>query len=290
MKKSPQKQPLNDPQKKYSLPLDARIRLAHGLITHIFATYGVRSMHFKGYAAAGIFPATRHSTDVDVIIDPKHQDLAIRSLTENSWTLVTDYHQGSIFRHAASLWHKHLGYVDVHRWVPGLHSAPQQTFDALWRYHTNTHIAHYPCPTPSRLDHILLILLHCARDPHRGIHDAHHVWESLDTESKKQLRHRVMTFEAETPWKLATGEDLGADPHQLRIWAAIRNDANRTELLHARIQAERNPLKKTRLLLGAFVPNRSHLHIASGHHPTLDDYITEYQARISAVLESRQKK
>lgn len=282
MNNSDQKQPHDGPQS--NIPLDVRIRLAHGMVDHVLSTAGINALHFKGYAAANIFPAGRTSTDVDVIVDPTHQRAALTALENAGWTLVTSYTQGSIFQHAASLWHHHLGYVDVHRMVPGFSATPQEVFDILWPQRTTVHIAHYPCPSPAALDHILLILLHTARDPHRGIHDASTIWATLDDTDKKHLRRRVLTLGAETPWKVATNEDLGAHPDQVRLWTVLQRGADRTTLLHARMHAAHNLVDKTRLIASALTVNRGHLRISLGRTPTACDYAAEYRARIASAL------
>lgn len=266
------------------VPLPVRIKLAHGAVDNTLARAGIRVLHFKGYAATEIFPPNRVSSDVDVIVDPAQAQRAVEILRSHGWTVVSTYAEGSIFRHAAALWHNHLGYVDVHRWVPGFTAAPATVFERLWSAHTTVNIAHWDCAVPARLDHLMLALLHAARDPHRGATEAKTLWSSVSDAHRDQLRATVKELGAEVAWLVATEEDLGADPDQAKVWSAIQEGSDRSELLSARLHAARGPWQKVRLLSGALILNRSHLHIALGRKPRLLDYVQEYQMRVRSVL------
>ncbi|MDO5618402.1 MAG: nucleotidyltransferase family protein [Kocuria sp.] len=266
------------------MPLVVRIKLAHGAVDHVLEEAGIRTLHFKGYAATEIFPADRASSDVDVIVDPAQAQRSLEALTAHGWTLVTNYAEGSIFRHAAALWHNHLGYVDVHRWVPGFTAPPDLVFDRLWSKHTSLDIAHWGCPVPARLDHVMLALLHAARDPNRGAHEAQTLWSGLSSAQRDELRSSVKDLGAEVAWFVATGEDLGADRDQAKVWSAIQDGSDRSELLSARLHAARGTRQKARLMGGALILNRSHLQIALGRKPGLLDYAQEYRVRIRSVL------
>lgn len=266
------------------IPLAVRIKLAHGAVDHALTEAGIRTLHFKGYAATQIFPPDRTSSDVDVIVDPTQAERAVEALCSRGWTVVSSYADGSIFRHAAALWHNHLGYVDVHRWVPGFTASAETVFERFWSQHTTLEIAHWDCAVPERLDHVLLALLHAARDPHRGAHEATSLWSGVADERRDDLRNTVKALGAEVAWLVATGEDLGADRDQAAVWSAIQEGSDRTELLSARLHAAQGPLQKVGLMAGALVINRSHLQIALGRAPGLLDYLHEYRLRVGSVL------
>lgn len=266
------------------VPLAVRIKLAHGAIDHALAEAGIRVLHFKGYAATEIFPPDRTSSDVDVIVDPTQADRAIEVLEQCGWSLVSNYADGSIFRHAAALWHTHLGYVDVHRWVPGFATPPEIVFERLWAEHTTVPIAHWDCAVPKRMDHMMLALLHAARDPHRGASEAKSLFSALSVVQREELRGTIKDLGAEVAWLVATGEDLGADLDQAKVWSAIQEGSDRSELLSARLHAARGPWQRARLIAGAMVLNRSHLHIALGRQAGPLDYVREYRLRVQSVL------
>ncbi|WP_158609549.1 nucleotidyltransferase family protein [Kocuria soli] len=268
---------------KAEVDLETRIRLSHGLVDHTLQQAGIRALHVKGYAAATIFPPERSSSDVDVVVDPTRTDAALDALQNAGWELVTGYDEGSIFRHAATLWHAHLGYVDVHRHLPGFRARPAEVFEALWDRRTVVDVAHWPCPVAAPLDHVLIIVLHAARNPSRGKQDVDHVLSGLTGAQRATLQRSVRDWGAEDPWLVATGEDLGADPSQVRVWQAVHDDADRATLLSARLHAARTPARKLRVLAAAVVVNRAHLHMALGRAPRRRDYLREYRRRIAAV-------
>ena len=96
-----------------SLDLEVRVRLAHARITHLLDRAGIRGLHLKGYATEpGVYPDHRRSSDVDLLVPPADADAVIALLGSHGWEPVATFSQGSIFQHAATLWHDQLGYVD----------------------------------------------------------------------------------------------------------------------------------------------------------------------------------
>lgn len=267
------------------LPLAARVRLAHAMADHLLSRAGVRVLHHKGYAAApGVYTAQRQSTDVDLLVAPEDQDRAIEALRTSGWTLVTGYAEGSIFRHAACLWHEHLGYVDIHRRLPGFTAEPREVFEQMWSQRSRGVLAARSCPVPSVDDQRLVVLIHAARDPVRGDRDAAHLREVLCAADWERLRRRARQFGAESAWYVSTGEDLGADPQEAALWQAVRDDVDSAALLQARLRAADPGLDRLRVLGGALRVNRGHLRMRLGREPQLRDVWADYRRRAAAGL------
>ena len=151
------------------LALAPRVRLAHACIARHLEDAGLRGLHVKGYAAApGTYAPHRTSSDVDLLVHPQDAGRVCAVLEVHGWSLVTDFHEGSIFEHAATLWHDHLGYVDVHRLFPGLGSDPAAVFEHLWRERTARVVSGRPVPVPGLDGQRLVVIVHASRDGGRG--------------------------------------------------------------------------------------------------------------------------
>lgn len=110
-----------------SLDFEVRVRLAHARITHLLDRVGIRGLHVKGYATEpGVYPEHRRSSDVDLLVHPADATAVIELLHAHAWEPVADFSEGSIFQHAATLWHDQLGYVDVHRLFPASARPPRR--------------------------------------------------------------------------------------------------------------------------------------------------------------------
>ena len=99
-------------------------------------------------------------------------------MIKHGWSVVTRFETGSIFEHAASLWHTQLGYVDLHRRFPGVDLDAEAAFDVLWSERLERHIAHQPCPVPSTDGQRLILLLHAARGGGVRHPDAQLLWRA----------------------------------------------------------------------------------------------------------------
>lgn len=269
-----------------ALDLAARVRLAHAAIARHLDHAGVRSLHVKGYATApGVYRADRPSTDVDLLVAPDQAARACEVLADHGWGLVADFSEGSVFEHAATLWHDHLGYVDVHRLFPGLGSTPEEAFEALWAEHGQTVVAGRPVAVPS-LDHQrLVVVVHAARDAGRGRTDVEHLRAELGEREWAALRARAEALGAGAAWRVATQEATDdADEHDLRLFTALRASESGMDLFATRWAAARSGRERVRLVLHTIPVNRPHLQMRLGRTPTRADRRREQAARARALM------
>lgn len=264
-----------------ALELRARVHLAHALIARLLDARGLRGLHVKGYAMSpGVYRTARSSSDVDLLVHPDDAPRIVALLAAHGWKQMADFSEGSIFEHAATLWHDHLGYVDVHRLFPGLGDSPARTFEQLWAERAGRVIAGHPIPVPS-LDHQrLVVVVHAARDPSRGLSDVAHLRNTLSEEEWGDLREQARVLDAAAAWHLATGEDAaGMDEHDLTLFTALRDQESGMDMFSTRWQAADTARERASLLLHTIPVNRPHLQMRLGHPPTRREILQEQWTR-----------
>ncbi|UBH24469.1 nucleotidyltransferase family protein [Micrococcus porci] len=267
-------------------PLETRVRLAHARITHLMAAAGVRSLHIKGYAMGpGVYAGGRTSSDVDLLVHPADLSHALDALTSHGWRRIADFAEGSVFEHAATLWHDQLGYVDVHRRLPGLGRSPVDAFEALWGERTTTVVAGHAVPVPSLRHQRLVVLVHGARDAGRGRFDVDHLRHTLDAGQWAELRVQAQILGAGAAWSIATGETdvAGVDEREALLLSAVRGDESGIRLLATRWHAARGWRERLHLLVRTVPVNRAHLQMRLGRPPTTADVLREQASRGAAL-------
>lgn len=272
------------------LPLHVRVKMTHAMIAVLARENDVDILHIKGHAAPDDFYREgRSSSDADVLVRPAQADAFVKLLNAHGWKTVTSFQTGSIFRHAAALWHQTWGYVDVHRSFPGFTLPDETAFAELWNGHNTKIIANQQCNVPARLDHALIILVHASRDPSRGRTDADYVIDALGQETS-DVELRAVKFGAETPYAIAVAEHQGLAAVQgnpdFRLWSALANGDDRLELLRGRLEAADGTWSKTKVIFGSLVVNRDHLEMKLERSVRLPDYLAEVRSRVIETVRS----
>ncbi|MCV7478489.1 nucleotidyltransferase family protein [Micrococcus luteus] len=267
-----------------SLDFEVRVRLAHARIAHLLDRAGIRALHLKGYATEpGVYPDHRRSSDVDLLVHPSDA-AAVALLASHGWAPVADFSEGSIFEHAATLWHDHLGYVDVHRLFPGLGTDAARTFDALWAERVIHVIAGRPVPVPGPVHQRLVVIVHAARDSHRGALDVRHIRDTSSPAEWDALRQEARRLHATAAWHVATGEEAdGMDAHDLALFEALQADESGLDLFRTRWRTARSARERARLVLHTLPVNRPHLQMRLGRPVTRADLWREQGARLGAL-------
>lgn len=270
-----------DPAAEVALPQDMRIRLGHALLEHIARANGLSLLHIKGYAVdAGLYSDGRQSSDIDVLVDPMDIERLLGVLQTQGWNPVTGFKSGSLFHHAATLWHDSWGYVDVHRAFPGVGVEPTEFFDELWRSRSSRLIAGVDCTIPSSRHQALLIALHAGRDPERGASDVAQLREALPSEAWQRLRDDAVRFKAGLALAAATGglsEYLEHPDHG--VWAAVSTGSTRLQLLRARSRATGSVAGSIGVYASGLFPNRDHLRMALQRDPQFADFVKDIWER-----------
>lgn len=267
------------------VPLRARVLLAHAALSHALADAGIRALHIKGYAALdGAYVPERSSTDVDLLVHPDDAPETLRVLAKQGWPLVTDFSEGSIFMHAATLRHVQLGYVDVHRLFPGIGIDPAEAFERLWAARVERIRAGHPLPVVDLQHQRLLIILHAARDVSRRRLDVSHIRTTATADEWAGLRETARAFEASAAWVAATDEDLPeADPDEVRLYRAINTGREGAELFAVRWRHAGSLTARKRLVCDTVRVNRAHLAMDLGRDVTHRDALRWQLRRLRQI-------
>lgn len=272
------------------LPIGVRVCLAHAAVQVIAEQIGARVLHIKGPAVdptLGRRPGP--STDADVLVAPADVLRLTSALQAHGWQRRSRFETGSPFEHAANYWHRHLGFVDVHRHFPGIGAAPDVAFERLWAGRHTQQIATLDCPVPSRCAQALLLTLHAARGEgaSRARQDVQAVWRRLDPGEQAQVRALAGQLQARAPLSVALGEIGGpADAAQTRLWRSYAGPATPRQRWLARLWVARGR-QRWRLLARAVLVNVDHLELTLGRPATRSDIAREALARVGRLLSRR---
>lgn len=263
-----------------------RLKLAHAALQATADLVGVRLLHVKGYAMmAGLYPERRHSTDADVLVDPRGLEGFLGALEQHGWEIVAHFDSGSAFQHAMTLRHPWWGPADVHRHFPGMTADPTVVFDRLWERHELQPIAHLPCTVPGVPDQILFLLIHAGRDGTRGQRDVRHLRRILSPADLRDLRHRAQELGCELALAVALGEmEEYRDHPDYRLWKSVSEGGTRVEEWLGRLRAARTPAARLRTVRAMLTVNRDHLAMRLGHRPSREEVRQEATARRRQAL------
>jgi len=266
-----------------------RVELAHGIVQLLCDSRGLHALHIKGFA---LDPALRHpgrvGTDVDLLVRPAHIEAARAVLRCHGWERVGRFATGSPFEHAENWHHDTLGYLDLHRLIPGIGLPADQAFDFLWTGRSTAMLAQVACPVPSRDAQALVLLLHAARShgDQRSRRDVDHVWRDADAATRQRIRELVVTARSEVAFAAAVGdlERYRARPEYLLWKVNSTPGADRTTEWWARIRAAHGPRRKLSLLCRAVLVNRDHLRTLRDHEPSHTEVLHEFLRRASVAV------
>lgn len=265
-------------------PADALVRMAHACVQWLADRAGVRLLHIKGQALDDTMRARRHGgTDVDVLVAPEDVTVFKRQLEHHGWTLITSFRSGSVFGHAATLYHPVWGTTDLHRWIPGLDLDPATSFEVLWQSRSRRVLGGVECAVPGDDDHRLVLLLHAVRNGALGGVDFQLGWGELTTEWRHRIRRTAFSLGAHVPFLLATTDEAFVPGRRAHLWAAVVRGRSTTDQWGARFRDVTSPRELVALLREAVHANREHLELSLGRPATPVDTVRDQARRITAV-------
>ena len=276
----PEMAPERDGKTAYSIPIEARVRLAHAVVQRVAESEDIALLHLKGPALLpGLRPAGRLSSDADVLVDPDQVAALRAALSARGWSPATSA-QGSPFGHAENWWHPAWGMVDVHRSWPGTTVGPRATFDGLADDSTYVDIGHVACPVPSRVAQIFVLLLHGARSVSPS--DKALAWDAQDDATRSAVIALADRLGAEVAMSAALGDlDAHKNSSDYDLWRFYRDGGSRLDEWRARFRAAQGPGARARLLVGALGVDRDYLAHRLGRPPTTRDLVTAQRVRVS---------
>lgn len=268
------------------LPTVVRVELGHAAAQVVADRSDVRMLHIKGPA---LDPRLRRgrapSTDADVLVDPDEVDRLLDDLVAAGWDLRASFRSGSIFEHAATLWHEHWGYLDVHRRFPGVTLPPATAFARLWAERAGTELAGRACPVPSLAAQGLLLVLHEARGPLPL--EQHAWWAEIREDAGLEAAVVGLRDElgAHVAFAAATGDlEAHRDDPSYRLWRHARGGGSRWGEWRARVVSAPTWRARARLLGRGLLVNEDHLAMRLGRAPTTGELLRESLARLRRAL------
>lgn len=292
----PHVEPPADREPTYAIPTALRVHLAHATVEALARSVGADLLHVKGPAVDASLrgprtddstgqrdAAPRLSTDADVLVRPEHVAAMMDGLVAHGWAIVTRFQSGSVFEHAATLWHDDLGYVDVHRAFPGIERPPADAFALLWAGRHEVSIAHHPCAVPDVEMQRLILLLHAARGGGLSHPDAALLWTNGSDDDRARMLALASELDAEVALAAATGRlDEFASRPTAPLWRIFERGGTPTRLdeWRARFRASSGFWPRVRLAGRALLVNTDHLAMRLGRPVTRQEVALEYARRV----------
>lgn len=277
-------------ESQVSVPLSVRLRFGHAAVQYLADEVGVDVLHIKGAAVDSSLRPSRSGSDIDVMVRPSHVKRLDRALREHEWRLYSTFAYGSPFGHAQTYFHDAWGYLDIHRFFPGIRVPPACAFERLWEERHTTEIATVGCPVPSVPAQALLLILNAARSRAPSHPDVVTGWRDASDARRVEIEALVADLDAPVAFAAAVG---GLDSYRrerdYRLWKVISQGGTRSEEWWARVRAAPSVSEAARVVMRAPLVNVDHLAHRLGHRPSAFEILTEFFARPArAAIEAGQ--
>ena len=267
------------------------VEFTHAVAQKLAEDNGIDLLHIKGPAldpslrrmAAVYGSATRQSVDADVLVRPSHVGTLADALRANGWHRHFDFADGSAFGHAATWGRDRIGFLDVHRFFPGIELDPEEAFDRLWRARSTLPIAGIPCTVPDLVAQRLIMILHAARGRGgtRSASDIQIAWTDASSSDREDVEALADALHARVALYAGTGRlDQLSGENTYQLWRELQEPSGGLfALWWARVKAE--PDLRSRVRKGAqlAVPNTRRMETWLGRPPTWREAAAAYRAR-----------
>lgn len=286
------------------VPLQARVRLIHGVLQVIADEADVDVLHIKGPTVSAELlasrvqvdpesgesiriPIPRVSGDADVLVRSSRVEAFLRAAEARGWQRKSSFRSGSAFGHALNIYHPRLGSADVHRRFPGIGIEPERAFDELWARRQMITLGHRECAVPATSAQRLILLLHAARSGGIRHIDTRLCWVDADATQRDEVRALAQTFEAELGLAAAIGElDQFKDHREYHLWRhfAVTDEASRLDEWRGRMRAAATLREKATVAVDFVTVNRDYLEERLGHRPSRREVVGAYLDRWRKLL------
>jgi hypothetical protein len=266
------------------IPLGVRLRLARAAVQAVADEAGADILHIKGDAVdSELRPLVRPGTDVDILTRPAHVGRLDAALRAHGWAVYSTFTYGSPFGHAQTYTHEQWGYLDLHRFFPGIEADASGAFESLWSGRMIHHIAGVDGAVPAVSAQAVILLLNDARS--RRSADAAALWRSVGADRRSEIRSLVGRLHAEVAFAAATGDlesQRGASSYPL--WKVITTGGSRVAEWRARVRAAPTLWQAARIVARAPAVNVEHLAHHHGRPPTRREIVVAFFARPVTAL------
>ncbi|WP_353814431.1 hypothetical protein [Agromyces sp. SYSU T00266] len=267
-------------ESRVSVPMQVRLQFGHAAVQHVADSVGADLLHIKGAAVDPTLRAGHFGTDVDVMVRPDQVPAIDGALRRAGWSLYSTFVNGSPFGHAQTYLHPDWGYVDVHRYFPGIGVESTAAFDVLWGDRGRLEIAGVSCSVPSVTGQRVLLVLNAARSPSGGRRDLPVVWDEADAAQRAAMEELVSRLRAEVAFAAATGDlERYRGRREYLLWKVVSQGGPRSLEWWARIRAAPDLRNRLRLVARAPLVNVDHLAHRLGRRPSRREIVVEFVRR-----------
>jgi hypothetical protein len=268
-----------------AVPPQVRVAMAHAAVQYLATRANTDLLHIKGPALdRDLTWDGRSGTDADILVRPAHLPRLLELLAACSWVQMDSFQTSSSFEHSATFRHENWGYVDVHRYIPGIALDPSKAFDVLWEERKTRMIAGHGCAVPSGPAQILILVLHAARSggSKRGQDDVKASWGAASSAARLQVLDLVSRLDAHVGFSVIEGnlERYRSAP-DYPLWKVASEGGTRFDEWRARVKAAPSRRAALRVALRAPLVNVDHLAILLGRKPTRLEVAKEFFRRFT---------
>ena len=270
-----------EPAADVDIPLRVRLLLGRAAAQVVADEIGADILHIKGDAAhPSLRPGEATGNDVDVLVRPAHVAALDRRLRTYGWRVYSSFVYGSPFGHAQTYLHDSWGYLDLHRWFPGIRVAPEIAFQRLWLDRQGMAFAGIECCVPSVPGQATLLVLNAARGGRGGGADLALSWTHASPQHRTEVERLVDDLDAHVAFAAATGDlEKFRGERDYRLWKVVSAGGTRAEEWWARVRSARTFRDAMRIAARAPLVNVEHLSIELGRAPTRREIVTAFFAR-----------
>jgi hypothetical protein len=264
-----------------AVPLNVRLRLGRAAVQTIADRESIDLLHIKGDAVhPSLRPALAAGTDIDVLVRPAHVeslDIALRRL---GWRIYSTFDNGSPFGHAQTYHHDVWGYLDLHRFFPGVGRDASLAFDHLWASRSTLSFGGVSCPVPQIAAQAAILILNSARaGSHKG-GDMDPAWNEASAEDRERVESEIDALDARLGFDTALGDlERHRGDRGYRLWRAVSQGGSRIDEWWGRVRAAPTMAAKVRVISRAVQVNVEHLSLELGRQPTRIEVAREFVAR-----------
>lgn len=261
------------------VPLRVRLRFGRAAVQVVADKIGLDVLHIKGDAADLSLRPEFSGTDVDVLVRPAHVAALDRALRARGWRVYSTFVYGSPFGHAQTYLHDAWGYLDLHRWFPGIRVDPEVAFERMWIDSDEVDFAGVGCRVPSIAAQAVLLVLNSARARGSG-RDLVLSWTDASPERRAAVDALVEELDARVAFAASTGDlEHYRNQRDYRLWKVVSEGGTRSEEWWARVRSA--PSLGAAVLVAARAPfvNVEHLSIELGRAPTCREVAAAFIAR-----------
>ncbi len=264
-----------------NVPLAVRLLFGHAAIQHLAESIGVNLLHIKGAAVdSSLRPGGYTGSDVDVLVRPSQVRALDAAMRRHGWRLYSTFEWGSPFGHAQTYLHDAWGYIDLHRFFPGIRLVPERAFDRLWADGHDIDMAGIGCRVPSVPAQAVLLVLNAARAPGGSKRDVQVVWGEATPERRLEMKALVADLDAPVAFAAAIGElERYRGQREYELWRIVSQGGSRSAEWWARVRAAPDFVSRARIILRAPLVNVDHLAHRLGRRPTRGEIVAEFFRR-----------